>query len=197
MEVIARNDGARQIVRGGAKYPNGLTGRLGHGAPEKLNVLGPLDVLSMPMTAFLCSKETPGTTILRAFDQAAAWRDAGTCVVSGFHSPMEQECLEILLRGKQPVIWMLARALTRPRLPPSQRKAFEDGRLTIVSAFGEGETRTTADLARKRNRFAAAMSEQVCFAHIRAGGSLEALSKELATWGVPAFTLDQIEGKRK
>jgi predicted Rossmann fold nucleotide-binding protein DprA/Smf involved in DNA uptake len=162
-----------------------------------LNVFGPTAHISLPATAFLCSVKAPGSTILRAFDKAAAWRDAGTCVVSGFHSPMEQECLEILLRGKQPVIWMLARALTRPRLSPSQRKAFEDGRLTIVSAFGEGETRTTADLARKRNRFAAAMSAQVCIAHIRAGGSLEALSTELATWGVPAFTLDQIEGERK
>jgi len=197
MDRGATIDGASLIALGGTKYPARLSDRLGLGAPETLSVLGPAEVLLMPVTAFLCSKETPGSTILRAFDQAAAWRDASTCVVSGFHSPMEQECLEILLRGKQSVIWMLARALTRPRLSPSQRKAFEDGRLTIVSAFGEGETRTTADLARKRNRFAAAMSAQVCIAHIRAGGSLEALSTELATWGVPAFTLDQIEGERK
>lgn len=197
MDKGATTDGARRVVLGGAQYPARLSGRLGQGAPESLSVLGPVDGLSLPMTAFLCSKETPGSTILRAFDQAAAWRDAGTCVVSGFHSPMEQECLEILLRGKQPVIWMLARALTRPRLSASQRKAFEDGRLTIVSAFGEGETRTTADLAQKRNRFAAAMSEEVCFAHIRAGGSLEALFKELAAWGVPAFILDQVEGESR
>lgn len=123
MDRGATIEGARQVVLGGAQYPARLSGRLGLGAPEALNVLGPPDVLSMPVTAFLCSKETLGSTILRAFDQAAAWRDAGTCVVSGFHSPMEQECLEILLRGKQPVIWMLARALTRPRLSPSQRKA--------------------------------------------------------------------------
>jgi hypothetical protein len=42
------------------------------------------------MTAFLCSKGTPGATILKAFDQAAAWRDAERCVISGFHSPLEQ-----------------------------------------------------------------------------------------------------------
>lgn len=123
MDRGATIEGAWQVVLGGAQYPARLSGRLGLGAPEALNVLGPPDVLSMPVTAFLCSKETLGSTILRAFDQAAAWRDAGTCVVSGFHSPTEHECLEILLRGKQPVIWMLARALTRPRLSPSQRKA--------------------------------------------------------------------------
>lgn len=197
MDTGATIEGAKRVVLGGAEYPARLSGRLGQGAPKTLNVLGPVAALSMPITAFLCSKETPGSTILRAFDQAAAWRDAGTCVVSGFHSPMEQECLEVLLRGEQPVIWMLARALTRPRLSPSQRKAFEDGRLTIVSAFGEREARTTADLARRRNRFAAAMSEHVCFAHIRAGGSLEVLSRELATWGVPASTLDQVEGEQQ
>lgn len=190
MDRGATIEGARQVVPGGAEYPARLSGRLGQGAPKTLNVLGPVAALSMPMTAFLCSKETPGSTILRAFDQAAAWRDAGTCVVSGFHSPMEQECLEILLRGKQPVIWMLARALTRPRLSPSQRKAFDEGRLTIVSPFGHDQARTTADLAQRRNRIIGAMADEVCFAHIRKGGSLERLATEIGEWGLRQFRIN-------
>jgi predicted Rossmann fold nucleotide-binding protein DprA/Smf involved in DNA uptake len=196
MDKSAAIDGARRVALGGGQYPARLSIRLGQGAPESLHVLGPAEALSLRMTAFLCSRETPGSTILRAFDQAAAWREAGTCIVSGFHSPMEQECLEILLRGKQPVIWMLARALTRPRLPRSQRKAFDDGRLTIVSPFKGTETRTTADLARKRNDFAAAMAEEVYFAHIREGGSLETLAADVARWGVPAFIIDRMDGRR-
>ena len=31
------------------------------------------------------------------------WRDEGRCIISGFHSPIEKECLLILLRGNQPV----------------------------------------------------------------------------------------------
>ena len=105
------------------------------------------------MTAFLCSKETPGATILKAFDQAAAWRDAGVCVISGFHSPLEQQCLDILLRGKQPIVTAVARRLGTLRLSTLQRKAFDEGRLTIISQFPKSETHTTKETAHQRNRF--------------------------------------------
>jgi len=35
-------------------------------------------------------------------------REAGRCVISGFHSPIEQDVLHYLLKGKQPVIMALA-----------------------------------------------------------------------------------------
>lgn len=39
------------------------------------------------------------------------------------------------LRGKQPIVMALARGLGAVRLPTAQRKALDDGRLTIVSPF--------------------------------------------------------------
>jgi hypothetical protein len=149
--------------------------RLGADAPTKISVIGAPIALSAPMTAFLCSKEAPGATILKAFDQAAAWRDAGRCVISGFHSPLEQQCLDILLRGKQPIVMALARGLGNLRLPAAQRKALDDGRLTIISPFPETKKRATADLARQRNRFVASLAEEVVFAFIAPGGSPTAL----------------------
>jgi hypothetical protein len=61
------------------------------------------------MAALFCSARCPGRAILAAHDQAALWRDEGRCVVGGFHSPVEEECLRILLRGRQPVIVCPAR----------------------------------------------------------------------------------------
>lgn len=136
------------------------------------------------MTALFCSKETPGAAILKAFDQAAAWRDAGRCVISGFHSPLEQQGLEILLRGKQPVVMVLARGLGKLRLPAGQRRALADGRLTIVSPFPATDKRATADRARQRNRFVAAVADEVVFAFVSPDGSLSRLAEEIATWGV-------------
>jgi hypothetical protein len=60
---------------------------------------------------FLCSIEAPGPTSLKAFDQAAAWREAGRCVISGFHAPLEKQGLDILLRAKQPIMMALARGI--------------------------------------------------------------------------------------
>ena len=108
--------------------------------------------------------EAPGATILKAFDQAAAWREAGRCVISGFHSPLERECLDILLRGKQPIVMGLARGIGAIRLPPVQRRAVNDGRLTIISPFAASLRRTTADLALQRNRFIAALADEAVLA---------------------------------
>ncbi len=165
-----QSDAAQIICRGDPTYPRRLIDRLHADAPQSITVIGSFAPLFGQMTAFLCSKETPGETILKAFDKAAAWRDAGLCVISGFHSPLEQQCLEILLRGKQPIVMALARALGALRLPAPQRKALDEGRLTIVSPFPASERRATADLARQRNRLVAALADAVVFAFVSPGG---------------------------
>ena len=65
--------------------------RLGADAPPILTTLGNRDLLALPKTALFCSARCPGHVILTAYDQAAKWRDAGRCVISGFHSPVEKE----------------------------------------------------------------------------------------------------------
>jgi predicted Rossmann fold nucleotide-binding protein DprA/Smf involved in DNA uptake len=183
MPAAERSHSSQTIPRGKRGYPGQLEQRLGADAPATLTIIGPAAPLSGPLTALLCSKQAPGATILKAFDQAAAWRDSGRCVIGGFHSPLERQCLDILLRGKQPVVMVLARGLGVLRLPAMQRKALEDGRLTIVSPFPVTEKRVTADLARQRNRFVAALADEVVFAYIAPGGSLSKLSDEVAGWG--------------
>src|SRR5437867_9850607 len=100
---------------GDARYPARLRERLSARAPSELTALGNLDLLALPKTALLCSARCPGEAILRAYDQAAKWRAEGRCVISGFHSPMEKECLRLLLCGQQPIICP-ARALPK-RIP--------------------------------------------------------------------------------
>lgn len=184
MPGAERAGGLKIISQSDRTYPDRLIRRLGANAPNSITVVGSPAPLSSHMTAFLCSKDTPGATILKAFDQTAVWRDTGRCVISGFHSPLEQQCLDILLRGKQPIVTALARGLGALRLSAAQRKALEDGRLTIISPFPAEEKRATADLARQRNRFVAALTDEVVFAFISPGGSLSLLADELAGWGL-------------
>src|SRR5207247_11357596 len=111
-----------------------LRGRLGADAPPQLTALGNLDLLALHKTALFCSARCPGKVILTTYDQAAKWRHAGRCVISGFHSPVEKECLQILLRGSQPIIICPARALPQ-RLPPEWKTPLAYGRLLRLSAF--------------------------------------------------------------
>lgn len=94
-----------------AAYPTSLRERLGEQAPRRLIVLGKVALLSQPKTGLFCSLRCPGNAILGAYDTARKLRDEGVTVISGFYSPVEKECLRILIRGKQPIIMCLARSL--------------------------------------------------------------------------------------
>jgi predicted Rossmann fold nucleotide-binding protein DprA/Smf involved in DNA uptake len=164
-----------------SRYPARLRERLGTRAPDALTALGNLDLLALPKTALFCSARCPGDAILRAYDQAAKWRDEGRCVISGFHSPVEKECLRILLRGQQPIIICPARALPK-RLPAEWKKPLADGRLLILSCFTATHCRATAKFAARRNELVAALAEEVWFAHITPGGQMQQLANKVAAW---------------
>ena len=167
------------VLRDDPRYPACLRQRLGTDAPARLTTAGSIALLGQPKTALFCSSRCPGEAILRAYDQAARWRDAGRCVISGFHSPVEKECLRILLRGSQPVIICPARTLEKMRLPSDWQKALADGRLLILSGFSGSEHRVTSALAARRNELVAALADEVWFAHVAPGGEMERLAGKL------------------
>lgn len=168
-----------------AEYPARLRERLGGDAPAQLSALGNLELLRLPTIALFCSVHCPGNAILTAYDQAARWRDAGRCVISGFHSPVEKECLRILLRGKQPIIICLARALEKIRLPSDWQRALEAGRLLILSPFKKRPRRPTVESSRQRNELGAALSDEVLIIHATPGGQIDQISALADRWKIP------------
>jgi len=165
-----------------ARYPARLRERFGDVAPVQISSLGNLDLMALPKTALFCSARCPGDAILRTYDQAARWRDTGHCVISGFHSPIEKECLSILLRGNPPVIICPARSLEKLSVLPAWKVPLHDGRLLILSCIPSGHDRTTVELAIRRNHFVAALADDHWFAHITPGGQTEKLSRTIASW---------------
>jgi len=166
------------------RYPARLRERLGVAAPAQLNTLGNLNLLKLPKTGLYCSARCPANAILRTYDQAAHWRDTGRCVISGFHSPVEQECLRILLRGTQPIILCPARNLPT-RVQCQLQSPLAEGRLLILSSFSNTEKRVTSELANRRNILVAALADDAFFGHITAGGQTERLTESLYSWKVP------------
>jgi predicted Rossmann fold nucleotide-binding protein DprA/Smf involved in DNA uptake len=168
-----------------ARYPERLKRRLRADAPDRVTSLGNPDLLASPKTALFCSARCPGSVILTAHDRATRWRDEGCCIISGFHSPVEKDCLQILLRGRQPIIMCPGRAIDRMHLPPTLRGPIEEGRLLFLSPFSSSDRRVTKELATQRNRFAAALADEIVFVHITPGGHLDELRRLVATWDVP------------
>jgi predicted Rossmann fold nucleotide-binding protein DprA/Smf involved in DNA uptake len=176
---------AKRIARGATEYPAMLVSRLGDNAPEELTVLGNPDLLRTRKTALFCSARTPGDAILRAHDAARRMRDDGVTVISGFHSPIENECLRILLRGKQPIIICPARAIDEMRIATECRVAFDAGRVLYVSLFARQPRRITADSALRRNEMVAALADDAYIAHVSPGGQTTRIADMLMKWKVP------------
>jgi len=148
-----------------------------------------METLAAHKIGLFCSVRCPGDAILGAYDAARKLRDEGVTVISGFHSPVEKECLRILLRGKQPIIICLARALEKIRLPADWRGAVEAGRLLLISPFDKRPRRPTTESAQRRNEIVAALSDEVLIIHAESGGSVARISQMVDLWKVPRLDL--------
>ena len=155
-----------------------------------LQAIGDTTVLSSPLTGLFCSRRCPGDLILKTYDYARDLRGAGVAAIGGFQTPMEKECLRLLLRGRQPVVICPARGIEHMRIPRDWRPGLEEGRLLILSPFPATARRPTAKLAAQRNDLVAALSERVFIAHAAPGGQTEAFAQKVAASGKPLLTLD-------
>ena len=156
-----------------AHWPAQLNERLGSSAPPILQAIGPLTVLAARRTASSAPPVRPAMPSFVRMTLPDALRDAGVTVISGFHSPIEKDCLRILLRGTQPIIVCPGRAIEGMRIPRECRAAFEAGRLLFLSPFNERPRRVTQGSALRRNEVVTALADEVFIAHITPGGRTE------------------------
>lgn len=152
------------------------------------SALGDEACLDRRKLALICSQKCPGDVILKTYDFARAVRDSGIAILSGFHSPIEKDCLPILLRGRGPVIIVQAHRLSISRLPKEWQNALDSGRLLLLSPFGDREKRVTAELAAERNRFVAAISDEMLIPYAAPGSKTEALALEVLKSGKRVYT---------
>jgi predicted Rossmann fold nucleotide-binding protein DprA/Smf involved in DNA uptake len=154
--------------------------------------MGDTAILDRPLVALFCSVKCPGKLILDTYDFAKQLRARGVTVISGFHSPMEQECLRILLRSPHPVVWCLARGMFKriPSKPVDCRTAVTEGRLLLVSPFKDNVRHVTAKTAIVRNRVVADLATAVVVAHAAPGSKIETLCRDILTAGKPLYTFD-------
>jgi len=138
------------------------------------STLGNKDILNLPKTAFLCSRQIPASVVLKCYDWAIAERESGNCIISGFHSPLEKDVLHYLLKGTQPIIIALARGL-KIRVEAELKKPLDQGRLLIITPFDASVKRVTTATAAIRNRMMIEIADKVVVGYASPGGQLEQL----------------------
>ena len=148
-------------------------------------------LLNASLTAFFASRQCPGAAIRAAMDWALAQARGKHVVVSGFHSPLEQSVLKVLLAASSPAVVVLARPVANARLLPEWRAALEQGNLAIAS-HDAGEVparRLTQQLATERNALVAQLAQNLVVAHASPAGSLAA---QVALWRQMGRTVQEL-----
>ena len=140
--------------------------------------LGNIALLNLPKIAFLCSRKIPASVVLKCYDWAIEQRESGACVISGFHSQIEKDVLHYLLKGKQPIILVLARGL-KEKIEPEFEKPMEEGRLLIITPFDKTVKRVTELTAETRNKLMTDLSDKITVGYSSTGGQLEKLLQNI------------------
>ncbi len=137
---------------------------------------GNIELLKIHKTAFLCSRDVPASVVLKCYDWAIAQRNAGHCIISGFHSQIEKDVLHYLLKGTQPIIVALARGL-KEMIDPELIKPLEKGRILIISPYDKTVKRVTEQTAEIRNKMMIELADNITVGYASEGGKLESLLK--------------------
>ena len=161
---------------------------------KDFHFLGNHAVLNQDKIAFLCSQKCPASIVLKSYDWAIAQREAGKCVMSGFHSKIEKDVLHYLLKGQQPIILALARGL-KSKIEPKIQQAIGENRLLIVTPFDKSVKRITSETATRRNEFMAELADELFVAYASPSGKLEALISQNLTKGKRILTFDVEENQ--
>lgn len=139
-------------------------------------MIGNASLLDLPdKVAFLASRRVAPQDVMRCYDWATEIRDKEKCIMGGFQSALEKDVLRFLLRGKAPIILVLARRLWR-KMPEELRDPINEGRLLIVSPVSAA--RASASTATTRNRWILENCNSVYVGALNPSGKLAKLLGE-------------------
>lgn len=108
---------------------------------------------------------------MKCYDWAIAQREAGNCVISGFHSQIEKDVFHHLLKGKQPVILVLARGMKK-QWDVQIEKAINDNRLLIITPFEKTVTRPSNETALISNKLMAELADEIVIGYAQPDGNI-------------------------
>lgn len=162
---------------------------------SRLMALGNQDLLQNDTLALFCSARCPGNLILKLYDALRTLRDKRQTVISGFHSPLEQEALLTLMQGQNGIIICPARSIDTMRVPIAWQQALLDGRLLVLSPFGVHEGRIAARLAARRNEFVVNVADRVLIVYAEPASRTAELARTILERGTRLLTLPVPENK--
>ena len=126
-----------------------------------MEIIGNKELLKQKKVGFLASRKISSLSILPTLDWATeVSKREDIAIVSGFHSKMERNVLEILLKGQCGIIIVLARGMYR-KLPIQYEEAMSQKRLLIISNEKDNVKRVSEQTAHRRNDYVREIADEM------------------------------------
>ena len=143
-----------------------------------MQTIGNTELLKLHKVGYFASSHINTLSVLPTLDWATeiAKRE-DVAIISGFHSKMEREVLDYLLRGRCGIICALARVIYQ-QIPFKYLQAYDQNRVlfiteeTLPSIVRAGKYYTT-----KRNQLVATLSDELVFSSLTPESSLFSISQ--------------------
>lgn len=135
-------------------------------------------LLTESLLGFIASRQCPGHVFIETLERVPQWAKVGRVLVSGFHSPLEQQVLRSLLRRQGRAVKVLARGMTDFRPQPEECEPLATGRMLVITACPPDMRRITRETALARNRLVLALASETVAPCIAADSPLAALLNE-------------------
>ncbi len=140
-----------------------------------MKTFGNISILNLRKIGFLAGSKIASLSVLPTFDWAVEMaKREDVAIVSGFHSKIERQVLEFLLKGKCCIICVLARGIYKRPVEP-YIAAFNSGRVLFISNETDSITRASKETCHRRNEYVASISDKLVFSSVTPESSLHAL----------------------
>ena len=115
----------------------------------------------------------PPEMVLSCYDWAQQASRGSECIVSGFSSHLEKQVLHFLMKGRCPIIFVLARQMYN-QIPSELQSLLDANRLLIISV--SKAVRQSKATALVRNRYICEIADSILFVGVKESSSLYPLS---------------------
>ena len=141
-----------------------------------METLGNNSLLDRRKIGYFASSKIASLSVIPTLDWASeVAKREDVAIVSGFHSKMEREVLDFLLRGKCGIICVLARSIYKKVLEKFQN-AYNIGRVLFISPYKTSSTMLSRILCQRRNEYVASISDELVFSSLSPESSLFSLT---------------------
>ena len=131
-----------------------------------MKTLGNNDILKRIKIGYFAASKIASLSVLPTLDWATeiAKRD-DVAIISGFHSKLEREVLNYLLKGKCGIICVLARGIYK-QVPAKYKEACDNNRILFISLEKENVSRSNRVTTKKRNEYIASIADKLVFSSV-------------------------------